>query len=79
MHYRVIHNLTMEKETPKKKVMKSYRLRPEIVEAIAKGMERHGFTEETAYVETVLQLALNVNLPVPTRPSVNRKALALAA
>lgn len=74
-----LHNPPMETQTTKKKILRSYRLRPEIVDAIRQGMERHGYQEETAYIEAVLQLALGVKAPTPSRPSVSRKVLALAA
>jgi len=75
----VLHNPAMEEQTTKTKISKSYRFRPEIVEAIQAGMEKHGYTNETQYLEDVLSRALNLALPKPELPKVNRKALALAA
>lgn len=75
----VLHNPTMEDRITKTKISKSYRFRPEIVEAIQAGMEKHGYSNETEYLEDVLSRALNLNLPKPEAPKVNRKALALAA
>ena len=69
----------MENETPKTKISKSYRFRREIVKAIADGMAKHEFDNETAYLEAVLELALGVELSKPVRPKVSRKALSLAA
>ena len=75
----VLHNPTMEDRITKTKISKSYRFRHEIVEAIQAGMEKHGYSNETEYLEDVLSRALNLNLPKPEAPKVNRKALALAA
>lgn len=69
----------MEKQTPKKKVLKSYRLRPEIVDAIQAGMQKHGYSEETAYLEAILELALRLTPKRAVRPKVSRRATALAA
>ena len=69
----------MEDRTQKTKIPKSYRLRTEIVEAIKAGMEKHGFDNETEYLEAVLASALGINLPKPEVPKVRRKAYALAA
>jgi hypothetical protein len=63
----------------KTKISKSYRLRTEIVDAIKAGMEKHGFDNETEYLEAVLARALGVSLPKPELPKISRKAQALAA
>jgi hypothetical protein len=56
--------------------MKAWRLHPDVVKAIETGMAASGFSEETAYVETVLRLALGLPVAAPPRiPRIKKKAL----
>ena len=68
----------METQNTKNKIPKSYRLRADIVTAIQAAMEKHGYSNETEYLEDVLARALNLDIPKPSAPRVSRKALALA-
>lgn len=62
----------------KVKVMKSWRLDPNIVKAIKKGARTHGYRDETAYVEAIFRRVLGLpEPPEPTPPQINKQAMDL--
>jgi HD-like signal output (HDOD) protein len=70
----------MSEQNSKPKVMKSWRLPAEIVEAIRRGAEAHNYPDETAYVEAIFRRVLG--LPEPPEPKpvrIKKEALALRA
>lgn len=66
-------------QTPKTKVLKSYRLDPEIVEALRRGQMANDYAEETAYLEDVLRLALGLGLKAESQRTPRVRKVALAA
>lgn len=70
----------MSQQIPKNKVMKSWRLHPEIVDAIRRGMETHGYPDETSFVETIFRRVLGLpEVPEPTPPQISEQAMDLRA
>ena len=57
------------------KVLKAYRLKPEIVQALQDGWQSHeGYSNETQFVEDVLSLALGLPVEKKKLPRVKRVA-----
>lgn len=71
---------TTTQQTSAVKVVKSWRLHPDIVKAIEDGNETHEYPNETAYVEAIFRRVFG--LPDPPRskpPRVGKRAMALRA
>jgi hypothetical protein len=70
----------MNEQAAKTKVMKAWRLHPDIVEAIKRGHEKHGYPDETAYVEAIFRRVLGLpERPEPEPLRVTKQALELRA
>lgn len=68
----------MSEQTTTTKVMKSWRLHPDIVDAIERGNETHEYPDETAYVEAIFRRVFG--LPDPPKPKpirIGKEALEL--
>ena len=73
-----VHNLTMGDQKPK--VMKAWRLHPDVVEAIKRGAEKHGYPDETSFVETIFRRVLGLpetQKPTPQPPQISNEAMDL--
>lgn len=71
---------TTTEQTAATKVVKSWRLHPDIVEAIKDGNETHEYPNETAYVEAIFRRVFGLPDPPPPKPPrVGKKAMALRA
>jgi hypothetical protein len=70
----------MSDQTVKNKVMKSWRLHPDIVDAIKRGTTKHDYPDETSFVEALFRRALGLpEPPLPKPPQVGKGALQLRA
>lgn len=72
----------MSEPTVETKIMKSWRLRADIVKKIEDGNKDCGYPNETAYIEALLCLVYdlpNPPMPKPKLPRVRKKALAMLA
>jgi hypothetical protein len=72
----------MDEQTTETKVMKAWRLHPDIVQAIEDGHKNCGYPNETAYIEAVFRRVYGLPdppTPKPKPPRVKKKALALRA
>lgn len=69
----------MSDQPVKPKVMKSWRLPPEIVNKIEAGFQKHEYPDETAYVEAIFRRVFGLpDPPKPKPPRVSKQALELA-
>jgi hypothetical protein len=71
-----------EPTTNENKVVKAWRLRPDIVRAIKDAWPDHEYPNETAYVEAIFCRVLGLPEPVmpkPKPPRISKKAMALRA
>jgi hypothetical protein len=71
---------TMDEQIVKTKVMKSWRLHPDIVDAIKCAAAKHRYPDETAYVEAVFRRVLGLpDIPDPKPPRISKQAMELRA
>lgn len=76
--YGVTHYSYMAKESTKTKVRKSYRIHPDIAAAIKRAMSKHGYQDETAFVETVFRRVLGLpEIKQPEPLAISKNAIEL--
>lgn len=70
----------MDEPTTENKVLKAWRLHPDIAKAIEGKWESHRYPSETAYVEAIFRQVFGLPDPPtkkPQRPRIGKKAMAL--
>jgi len=70
----------MDEQTTQTKVMKSWRLHPDIAKAIEDEWADRNYPNETAYVEAIFRLVFGLpEPPAPKPPRISKQALEMLA